>query len=454
MKLGRDRAEFLLEAARYYVIALQFADKYDMAIFDLCNLWFNEKGSSIVSDYLGKKLPVLPSHKWLPLSYQIASRLGSEESTLEELVVMLARDHPHQMMFKLLALCNGRNLPAGGGGGQHHVVDDGKILAAKRVLSTLKSGGQSQVVKWYESLCSAYVELSYHDLPVRGKSNAAPGPPTQDIPADFQILKVSKLPLPVPTLDQDAMGGGPLPTIDHFQRTYDLVGGINRPKLLRCLGSDGKVYMQLLKGGDDLKQDAVMEQLFSLTNRLLAQEPNTRSRHLQIRSYCVIPLTPASGVLEWVENSVALGNYLVQGSRAAHPRFRPGDMTHADASSAIKHASDDQKVSTYAQVCSKFQPVLHHFFLEKFPDPFTWFERRLRYSRSLAASSIVGYVVGLGDRHLLNILLDEQSADVIHIDLGVAFDQGRSLPVPETVPFRLTRDMVDGLGITGVEGII
>lgn len=56
------------------------------------------------------------------------------------------------------------------------------------------------------------------------------------------------------------------------------------------------------------------------------------------------------------------------------------------------------------------------------------------------------------NRHLLNILLDEHSADVIHIDLGVAFDQGRLLPVPETVPFRLTRDMVDGLGISGVEG--
>ncbi|GMF63994.1 unnamed protein product [[Candida] boidinii] len=41
----------------------------------------------------------------------------------------------------------------------------------------------------------------------------------------------------------------------------------------------------------------------------------------------------------------------------------------------------------------------------------------------------------------------------IHIDLGVAFDQGKALPIPETVPFRLTRDIVDGLGITGVDGI-
>lgn len=35
---------------------------------------------------------------------------------------------------------------------------------------------------------------------------------------------------------------------------------------------------------------------------------------------------------------------------------------------------------------------------------------------------------------------------------GVAFDQGTLLPTPETVPFRLSRDIVDGLGICGIEG--
>ena len=37
--------------------------------------------------------------------------------------------------------------------------------------------------------------------------------------------------------------------------------------------------------------------------------------------------------------------------------------------------------------------------------------------------------------------------------LGVAFEQGKFLPTPETVPFRLTRDLVDGMGLTGVEGV-
>jgi ataxia telangiectasia mutated family protein len=41
----------------------------------------------------------------------------------------------------------------------------------------------------------------------------------------------------------------------------------------------------------------------------------------------------------------------------------------------------------------------------------------------VASSSIVGYIVGLGDRHLQNVLIDLKAASVIHIDLGIAFDQ-------------------------------
>jgi len=65
----------------------------------------------------------------------------------------------------------------------------------------------------------------------------------------------------------------------------------------------------------------------------------------------------------------------------------------------------------------------------------------------------VGYIVGLGDRHAMNILIDQATAEVVHIDLGVAFEQGLMLKTPERVPFRLTRDIIDGMGITGVEGV-
>eukprot|EP00897_Mesotaenium_endlicherianum_P007958 jgi/Mesen1/7190/ME000371S06280 len=53
----------------------------------------------------------------------------------------------------------------------------------------------------------------------------------------------------------------------------------------------------------------------------------------------------------------------------------------------------------------------------------------------------------------MNILVHEAMAEVVHIDLGVAFDQGLMLKTPERIPFRLTRDIVDGMGLCGVEGV-
>ena len=56
--------------------------------------------------------------------------------------------------------------------------------------------------------------------------------------------------------------------------------------------------------------------------------------------------------------------------------------------------------------------------------------------KSVATNSMIGYILGLGDRHVQNILVDKTTAELVHIDLGVAFEQGRILPTPETIPFR------------------
>lgn len=59
---------------------------------------------------------------------------------------------------------------------------------------------------------------------------------------------------------------------------------------------------------------------------------------------------------------------------------------------------------------------------------------------------------GLGTARTPHGRVDAPNAAVL-FTLGVAFEQGKILPTPETVPFRLTRDIVDGMGITGVEGV-
>ena len=50
-------------------------------------------------------------------------------------------------------------------------------------------------------------------------------------------------------------------------------------------------------------------------------------------------------------------------------------------------------------------------------------------------------MLGLGDRHLDNLLLDKHTGRVVHIDYNIVFDKGQQLRVPEIVPFRLTHTM-------------
>lgn len=40
---------------------------------------------------------------------------------------------------------------------------------------------------------------------------------------------------------------------------------------------------------------------------------------------------------------------------------------------------------------------------------------------------------------------------VVHIDYNVCFEKGKTLRVPEKVPFRLTPNLKDALGVTGIE---
>ena len=45
-------------------------------------------------------------------------------------------------------------------------------------------------------------------------------------------------------------------------------------------------------------------------------------------------------------------------------------------------------------------------------------------------------------------MVDPASGEIVHIDFGMAFEVGtRHLPIPEPIPFRLTRDMVSALGL-------
>ena len=66
---------------------------------------------------------------------------------------------------------------------------------------------------------------------------------------------------------------------------------------------------------------------------------------------------------------------------------------------------------------------------------------------------MVGYIIGLGDRHGSNILVHQHTAEVTHVDFEYIFDKGETFPVSEIVPFRLTANIIDALGTFKARGI-
>lgn len=82
-----------------------------------------------------------------------------------------------------------------------------------------------------------------------------------------------------------------------------------------------------------------------------------------------------------------------------------------------------------------------------------WLDRRTNYTRSLAVMSMVGYILGLGDRHPSNLMLERPTGKIIHIDFGDCFEVAMHREkFPERIPFRLTRMLINAMEVSGIEG--
>ncbi|XP_020591737.1 serine/threonine-protein kinase ATM [Phalaenopsis equestris] len=461
-RLQDDRDNFLALALEGYKRCLVIGGKYDLkVVFRIVSLWFSLYMRQNVVQSMLNTAKEVQSYKFLPLVYQIASRLGiSKEGqdsfqtallALLYLVRKMAIEHPYHTIFQILALANGDRIKDKQRNKNSFVVDMDKKLAAENLLDELSSS-HGLIIRQMKQMVEIYIKLAELDTKKEDINKKVPLPREVRSIRQLELVPVVTSNITVdPTCQYKE---GMFPYFNGLGDSIKIMNGINSPKVVECFGSDGQIYRQLAKSGnDDLRQDAVMEQFFSLVNIFLRNHRDTWKRRLRIRTYKVVPFTPSAGLVEWVDRTVPLGEYLLGSSRngGAHGRYGVDDWSFLQCREHMTNEKD--KRGAFLKVCKNFRPVMRYFFLERFLRPADWFECRLAYTRSVAASSMVGYIVGLGDRHSMNILIDQATAEVVHIDLGVAFEQGLMLKTPERVPFRLTRDIIDGMGVTGVEGV-
>ncbi|RFU31795.1 hypothetical protein B7463_g4570, partial [Scytalidium lignicola] len=448
-----SRDEFLRQSLENYLLALSASDDHDNDALRFTALWFEHSDIKLANEAVSRQIGRVPSRKFAPLMNQLTSRLldtGVDfQQLLFSLVLRICTEHPYHGMYQIYAGTSTRANPK----------DEAAI---SRFKVTTKVGSQLANVPQAGSIWASINATNRAYCQLAGEKNdqkyrAGRKVSLKESPAGARFNSIlPKYSIPAPTMHINLapdLDYSKVPVMVRLESYMSIASGVSAPKIITAIASNGARYKQLVKGGnDDLRQDAIMEQVFAQVSELLKANRSTRQRNLSIRTYKVLPLTSSAGVIEFVPNTIPLHEYLMP----AHERFYPKDLKGNQCRKEIGDVQTqpiDIRIKKFRSVTERFHPVMRYFFTEKFDDPDEWFVKRLAYTRSTAAISILGHVLGLGDRHGHNILLDAGSGEVVHIDLGVAFEMGRVLPVPELVPFRLTRDIVDGMGITKTEGV-
>ena len=150
------------------------------------------------------------------------------------------------------------------------------------------------------------------------------------------------------------------------------------PMLIYFKLADGRKYPVMFKKGDDLRQDQLVIQIISLMDRLLRKE----NLDLKLSPYDILATSPTVGAVQFVP-SIALqaaktkygGNYVLEYLRANNPDKRADHGVR-------KEAMDN-------------------------------------YVKSCAGYCVVTYLLGVGDRHLDNLLLAPDGTSVNLPNTGI-----------------------------------
>ncbi|AEO58033.1 Serine/threonine-protein kinase tel-1-like protein [Thermothelomyces thermophilus ATCC 42464] len=452
-RVEQSRSEFLRLCLENYLLSLAASDEHNNDALRFMALWLEQSEEDVSNEAVKKYIGKVPTRKFAPLMNQLSSRLQDRsvlfQKLLIDLVYRICVDHPYHGMYHIWSGARTRV-------NKEDEVAVSRQKATDRVAKALtKSEAVSRIWPAIDQTSRAYHALAMDRDPNRYKAGHKVAIKNSSVGQSFLNI-LAKYPIPPPTMQIELSASqdySHVPMIHKFEPDMSIASGVSAPKIITAIGTNGQRFKQLVKGGnDDLRQDAIMEQVFAAVSELLKLHRTTRQRNLGVRTYKVLPLTSSSGLIEFVSNTIPLHEYLMP----AHERYYPKDLKGSQCRKEISNAqtkTTETRIAVYRKVTERFHPVMRYFFMEYFPDPDEWFHKRTAYTRTTAAISMLGHVLGLGDRHGHNILLDTKTGEVVHIDLGVAFEMGRVLPVPELVPFRLTRDIVDGMGITKTEGV-
>lgn len=399
----------------------------------------------------------LKPFQWLAVFPQLVARIVQKNEdawlVLQDMILQVLLAYPQQAMWSMVAGASSKDAErkrryseiihrlTSKSGSSHRevvkVVSSSQRLAKELLRLCDYNVGKNETVLSMEKLFPGLLEVAATSellLPLQSSMTVL-------LPSNHLISEVHR-PFPLN-----------LPTIQTFEDTIEVMNSLQKPRKVMILGNDGSRYPFLCKPKDDLRKDARLMEFDSMINKLLLSQPESRKRKLYVRTYAVLILNEEHGLIEWVPHTVGYRHILTKLYNAKNMQIYSSEVkTNMDEARTSPDPRTTEKIFQ-ERVLAKFPPVFHEWFLATFPDPTAWLQARSAYARTAAVMSMVGFVLGLGDRHGENILFDSNSGDTVHVDLNCLFDKGQRFEIPERVPFRLTQNMVDAMGVTGCDGV-
>ncbi|XP_055699229.1 serine/threonine-protein kinase ATR-like isoform X2 [Phlebotomus papatasi] len=466
-QVGSRGTDLLKEIMLYYGKSLQYGCNYlFQSMPRMLSIWLDytavpgcdKRALKEMTDFALVFSNNLPSYMFFTAFSQLVSRICHPATevyqVLRTILIKLILDYPQQSLWMILS-----------------VLKSSYASRSKRCIEVindqrLRDPITCRLISDFNRLAEKLIELTNKYIPAHVKDPTVSSLVPQ-LPLLFKDSNFSKIVIPAQKFMQPELPNSSeahTATITHnafprkmfyihsIKNNIVILKSLQRPRKVVLLGDDGLEYTVLMKPKDDLRKDFRLMEFNAVVKQYLRQDPETRQRRLQIRTYSVLPLNEECGIIEWVSNLTTLRSILLTLYR------RRGIFTDMNDIKKIEMAREKESKSVKREIfenilCKRHPPILGEWFKTTFTTPFNWYQARSSYIRTTAVMSIVGYILGLGDRHGENILFDNTNGDSVHVDFNCLFNKGESLQVPEVVPFRLTHNMVHAMGPLGVEGL-
>ena len=151
-------------------------------------------------------------------------------------------------------------------------------------------------------------------------------------------------------------------TIAGFGNELEVLKSKEKPKKLSILGSDGRTYAFLCKKEikGDMRKNSRMMEFNTVVNRLLKKSGDSRSRHLSLRTFAVLPMTEECGLIEWVPNTTGFRHLVRQthDEEGIQTCFVTIKKLYEESQAQVPNDIANE-IKLFDRLCEMYKPVFH-----------------------------------------------------------------------------------------------